>query len=224
MQRDVYSGTALQEISYWISMEHSLARLRSKMESPEVVLTLDVLKAGKRFKTTISFDSNTGLNDMLGKAKDYNQLMKDFPIKDLLASDSLDTITHAIIAIFTHLKKIHVTNYPTDRTVGLVEAISKDLLYQLLKVLSSQKLMIITYTEFEDVHLSSKKLFTTWYEDLEKFHTQLRDLAKKRRDDTVKFHIKFNRLSHKKLQERLNQIGKYATCSCCCCCYLLLLL
>ncbi len=219
MQRDVYSGTALQEISYWISMEHSLARLRSKMESPEVVLTLDVLKAGKRFKTTISFDSNTGLNDMLGKAKDYNQLMKDFPIKDLLASDSLDTITHAIIAIFTHLKKIHVTNYPT---VGLVEAISKDLLYQLLKVLSSQKLMIITYTEFEDVHLSSKKVFTTWNEDLSRFHSQLSDLAKKRRDDTVKFYIKFN-LSHKKLQERLNQIGKYATCSCCCC-YLLLLL
>ena len=223
MQRDVSSGTALQEISFWISMEHSLGRLRSKRDSSEIVLTLDVLKAGKRFKTTISFDSDTGLNDMQEKVKDYNQLMKDFPIKDLLASDSLDSIVMAIVAIFSHLKKIRVTSYPTDRAVGLVEAISKDLLSQLLKVLSSQRLMVVTYSEFEGVHSSSKKVFTTWDEDFEKFQTQLRDLAKKRRDDTVKFHIKFN-LIHKKLQERLIQMEKYVFIVIVCYCCLLLLL
>lgn len=208
MQRDVSSGTALQEISFWISMEHALARLRAKRDSTEVVLTLDVLKAGKRFKTTISFDSDTGLNDMQEKVKDYNQLMKDFPIKDLLAADSLDSITVALVAIFSHMKKIRTTSYPSDRAVGLVEAISRDLLTQLLKVLSTQKLMIITYTEFDAVHFVSKKVFTTWDEDFEKFQSQLRDLSKKRRDDTVKFHIKFN-LAHKKLQDRLGQMESY---------------
>ena len=186
-------------------MEHTLSRLRAKRDSAEVVLTLDVLKAGKRFKTTISFDSDTGLNDMQEKVKDYNQLMRDFPIKDLLASDTIESIKRAIVAIFLHLKKMRNTNYPTDRAVGLVEGISKDLLTQLLKVLSAQKLMIITFSEYNGIHGVSKKVFTAWDEDFEKFQTQLRDLGKKRREESVKFHIKFN-LSHKKLQERLLQM------------------
>ena len=208
MQRDVSSGTALQEISFWISMEHALARLKAKRDSPEAVLTLDVLKAGKRFKTTISFDSDTLLHDMQEKVKDYNGLMKDFPIKDLLASDSLETINSAITSIFSHLKKMRNTAYPTDRAVGLVEAISRDVLVQMLKVLGTQKLMIISYGEFEVVHVSSNKVFSSWDDEFEKFNSQLRDLAKKRRDETVKFHIKFN-LSHKKLQDRLEQMHGY---------------
>ena len=145
---------------------------------------------------------------MQEKVKDYNQLMKDFPIKDILASDSLESIRRAILSVFLHLKKMRNTNYPTDRAVSLVEAISKDLLMQLLKVLSTQKLMIITYPEFEVVHSSSKKVFVSWDEDFERFQTQLRDLGKKRREESVKFHIKFN-LSHKKLQDRLQQMEKY---------------
>ena len=50
MQRDVSSGTALQEVSFWISMEHALTRLKAKRDSPEVVLMLDVLKAGKEIQ------------------------------------------------------------------------------------------------------------------------------------------------------------------------------
>lgn len=96
MQRDVSSGTALQEISFWVSMDHALNRILAKRDSPEVVLTLDVLKAGKRFHTTLSFDSDTGLKNTLDKVMDYILLMKDFPIKDLLAADTLPLLTNAI--------------------------------------------------------------------------------------------------------------------------------
>ena len=205
MQRDVSSGTALQEISFWVSMEHALSRLRGKRDSAEIVLTLEVLKAGKRFRTTISFDSDTGLKDMQDKVLDYSVLMKDFPIKDLLASDSLDAVTGAILSIFSHLKKIRNTQYPTDRAVGLVEAISRDVLTQLLKALSTHQLMIITFNEFEVVFRASDKVFHTWDEEFDKFNSQLRDLSKKKREDTLKFHIKFN-LAHKKLQNRLSQM------------------
>ena len=60
MQRDVASGTALQEIGFWVSMEHAVNRLQTKRNGAEVVLTLEVLKAGKRFHATVSFDSDTG--------------------------------------------------------------------------------------------------------------------------------------------------------------------
>ena len=92
---------------------------------------------------------------------DYNILMRDFPIKDLLAADSPELICSAINTIFTHLRKIRSTNYPTERAVGLIEAISKDVNGQLLKALSVHKLIQITYNEFEKVRDWD---FVFWYE------------------------------------------------------------
>ena len=42
-------------------METALAKIHAKRNSPEIALTLDVLKAGKRFHATVSFDSDTGV-------------------------------------------------------------------------------------------------------------------------------------------------------------------
>ena len=201
----MYSGTVLQEVSFWDSMERALYHLRAKRDSPEILLTLKVLKAGKRFGSTISFDSDTGLKDMQEKVLDYRVLMKDFPIKELLTSNSLEAITLAIVNIFSHLKKIRCTLYPTDRAVGLVEAISRDIITQLLKVLSTYQLMNITFTEFEVVFGASDKVFHTCDEQFDRFTSLLRELSTKKRDDTFKFHIKFN-LAHKKLWSRLSQM------------------
>ena len=60
LERDASSGTALQEISFWMNLEHALGKIHSRRHSPEVQLTLDVLKAGKRFHATVSFDADTG--------------------------------------------------------------------------------------------------------------------------------------------------------------------
>lgn len=84
---------------------------------------------------------------------DYNPLMKDFPLNDLLSASELDKIRQALMAIFTHLKKIRNTKYPIQRALRLVEAISRDLSSQLLKVLGTRKLMHVAYEEFEKVGL-----------------------------------------------------------------------
>lgn len=82
---------------------------------------------------------------------DYNPLMKDFPLNDLLSATELDKIRQALVAIFTHLRKIRNTKYPIQRALRLVEAISRDLSAQLLKVLGTRKLMHVAYEEFEKV-------------------------------------------------------------------------
>ena len=186
-------------------MEHALYHLRAKRDSPEILLTLELLKAGKRFGSTISFDSDTGLKDMQEKVLDYRVLMKDFPIKELLTSNSLEAITLAILNIFSHLKKIRNTQYPTDRAVGLVETISRDILTQLVKVLSTHQLMNITFTEFEVVFGASGKVFHTCDEQFDRFASQLRQLSTKKGDYTLKFHNVFN-LAHEKLWSRLSQM------------------
>lgn len=61
LDREPSSGTALQEISFWLNLEHALSKIQAKRSGAEIQLTLDVLKAGKRFLATVSFDSDTGM-------------------------------------------------------------------------------------------------------------------------------------------------------------------
>ena len=91
----------------------------------KVSLTLDVLKHGKRFHATVSFDTDTGLKQAIYTVNTYNPLMKDFPINDLLSATELDRIRAAVQAIFGHLRKIRNTIYPIQRALRLVEAISR---------------------------------------------------------------------------------------------------
>jgi hypothetical protein len=60
LDRDPSSGTALQEISFWLGLERALQRIQEKRDGIEVTLTLEILKHGKRFLATVSFDSDTG--------------------------------------------------------------------------------------------------------------------------------------------------------------------
>ena len=76
----------------------------------------------------------TGLKEAHEKVSDYNPLMKDFPVNELLAANSLETIQASVAAVYNHLRKIRTTSYPTQRAIYLVEAISRDLSAQLLKV------------------------------------------------------------------------------------------
>lgn len=151
-----------------MNLEHALSKIHSRRHSAEVQLTLDVLKAGKRFHATVSFDADTGkplthpdtptatctnlncmcklylcppplplssgLKEAQDKVNDYSPLMKDFPVNELLAAGSLEAIRVAVAAVYTHLRKIRTTSYPAQRAIYLVEAISRDLSTQLLKV------------------------------------------------------------------------------------------
>ena len=134
LDRDPSSGTALQEISFWVNLERALLKIQDKRESLEVTLTLDILKAGKRFHATVSFDLDTGLKPALATVNDYAPLMKDFPLNELLSATDLDKVRMAVTGIFTHLRKIRSTKYPILRALRLVEAISRDLSSQILKV------------------------------------------------------------------------------------------
>lgn len=76
----------------------------------------------------------TGLKEAQDKVNDYSPLMKDFPIDELHAASNLEAIQVSVCTIFTHLRKIRTTSYPAQRAIFLVEAISRDLNVQLLKV------------------------------------------------------------------------------------------
>ena len=82
---------------------------------------LEILKHGKRFHATVSFDTDTGLKQAIATVNDYNPLMKDFPINDLLSATEIDRIRLAVQSIFNHLRKIRNTKYPIARALKLVQ-------------------------------------------------------------------------------------------------------
>ncbi|XP_038118676.1 dynein heavy chain, cytoplasmic isoform X2 [Culex quinquefasciatus] len=208
LDRDPSSGTALQEISFWLNLERALHRIQEKRESPEVALTLNILKHGKRFHATVSFDTDTGLKQTLAMVADYNPLMKDFPINDLLSATELDKIRQAVQCIFNHLRKIRSTKYPIQRCLRLIEAISRDLSQQLLKVLGTRRLMHIPFDEFERVMNQCFEVFSCWDDEYDKLQGILRDIVKKKRDEHIKMVWRIAP-AHKKLQQRMEHMRKF---------------
>ncbi|XP_018494643.2 dynein heavy chain, cytoplasmic [Galendromus occidentalis] len=208
LERDPSSGTAQQEISFWLNLQRALLRIQEKRESHEVALTLDILKKGKRFLATVSFDTDTGLKQALETVNNYNPLMKDFPLNELLSATELDKIKLALQSIFNHLKKIRNTKYPISRALKLVEAISRDLANQLFKVLATRRLMHIAADEFEKVMVACFEVFSTWDEEYDKLNQLLRDLVKKKREETYKMVWRLT-AAHKVLQARMEQMRKF---------------
>ncbi|XP_065362456.1 dynein heavy chain, cytoplasmic-like [Calliphora vicina] len=208
LDRDPSSGTALQEISFWLNLERALYRIQEKRESPEVALTLDILKHGKRFHATVSFDTDTGLKQALAMVADYNPLMKDFPINDLLSATELEKIKPAVQQIFSHLRKVRNTKYPIQRCLKLIEAISRDLSEQLLKVLGTRRLMHIPFDEFERVMNQCFEIFSCWDDEFDKLQGLLRDIIKKKRDEHLKMVWRVSP-AHKKLQTRMEHMRKF---------------
>lgn len=208
LNRDPESGTALQEISFWLNLERALHRIQEKRDSIEISLTLDILKHGKRFHATVSFDTDTGLKQALATVNDYSPLMKDFPINDLLSATELERIRTAVQQIFLHLRKIRSTKYPIQRVLRLVEAISRDLGQQLLKILGTRRLMHIPFEDFEKVMFQCFEVFNTWDDEYDKLTGLLRDVVKKKRDEHIKMVWRVSP-AHKKLQTRMEHIRRF---------------
>jgi hypothetical protein len=105
LTRDVSSGTASQEINFWLGLERALEGIEAQLRSEEVGMVMDCLRNAKRFRATVSFIADTGLKEATDVVHKYNQLMKDFPLNELLSATDLDKIQESLILIFGHINR-----------------------------------------------------------------------------------------------------------------------
>ena len=201
LSRDVSSGRAIQEINFWLSKERAIERIEEQLRSDQIQLTMEVLRHAKRFHATVSFRADTHIKEATEQVFKYNQLMKDFPLNELLSATDVQKCKEAIELIFNHLnKKLRLSPYPIRRALPLVEAISRDLNDQLLKVLGSRRLMMIEYDEFDRATQGAEMVFRTWDEFMKEFTNVAREVTRKRNEKFIP--IKIN-AAHTKLQERI---------------------
>ncbi|TIC08181.1 hypothetical protein E3Q16_00047 [Wallemia mellicola] len=207
LNRDVASGTASQEINFWLSMERALESIEEQLKSEPIMLTLEILKYAKRFHATVSFIADTGLKEATDVVHKYNQLMKDFPLDELLSATDFDKVQDSLYLIFGHInKKLKLSPYPIRRALPLVEAISKDFNDQMLRILQSHRLMYMEYESFERSINAADSAFRVWDDVLKEFTNVAREVTRKRSEKFLP--IKIN-AAHWKLAERCNYLRNF---------------
>ncbi|KAI0069891.1 dynein heavy chain [Panus rudis PR-1116 ss-1] len=200
LNRDVSSGTASQEINFWLSLEKALEGIEIQLRSEEVNIVMDCLRNAKRFQAIVSFVADTGLKDAADTVRGYNQLMKDFPLNELLSATDLGKIQESLVLIFQHInRKLKLSPYPIRRALPLVEAISRDFQDQLLRVLTSHRLLYTPYETFERLMAQTMATFRTWDEQVKEFTNVAREVTRKRHEKFIPIKIV---PAHAKLQDR----------------------
>ena len=71
---------------------------------------------------------------MLAKAQEYNQVMKDIPLSELLAASDLEALRIAIGNVFLSIKKFRNTKYPLNNSWKFFMTISTDCCEQMIQV------------------------------------------------------------------------------------------
>ncbi|KAF7365498.1 hypothetical protein MVEN_00422800 [Mycena venus] len=200
LTRDVTSGTASQEINFWLSLERELEGIETQLRSEEVNMVMDCLRNAKRFRATVSFIADTGLKDATDLVHKYNQLMKDFPLNELLSATDLSKIQESITLIFGHInRKLKLSPYPIRRALPLVEAISRDFNDQLLRILTSHRLPYTPYETFDRLLGQVTAIFRTWDDLIKEFTNVAREVTRKRSEKFIPIKVAN---AHAKLQER----------------------
>lgn len=181
MQRDPSTGTAVEEVNFWLGFERALKHVEEQLKATEAEFTLTVLKHTRKVFATMSFEQDSGLKQATEVVQNTNILMRDFPLNDLCSASTVEQLTQAIRTIFAHLRKLkNATLYPLSRAYFLVEALSRDLSAQLLSITSRQNLLAMGYEEFEHTTAGCSELFRTWDEEVRHFKETVRELSKKR--------------------------------------------
>lgn len=204
LQRDVPHDSAFDEINYWTSMEVSLTSIQNQVGSVGVQLTLEVLKYAKRYHATVSFLSDIGIQDVIAQTADYNKLMKDLPLNELLAAESIGKMEEAIVLVMNHLKRIRLTSYPISRALPFVEAISSDLDTKIKPTLKHS--MALDYSLFQTEIDSVISLLDNWDKQIKEFTNIARELLRKRGEKFI--FVKINSRTND-LRDRLNEISLF---------------
>lgn len=207
MSRDADSGSAAQEINFWLSMESALEGIENQLRGDGVQLTMDILRHAKRYQATLSFVADTGLRDATDLVQKYNQLMRDFPLDELLSATTLQKVQESLNLIFGHLnKKLKICPYPVKRALALVEAISGDLDSQVHSLLHGRTILHLNYREFRSLMKTAGAIWRTWDENLKEFTSVARDSTRRRNEKFIPIKVAAR---HEKTQERLKYINTF---------------
>eukprot|EP00741_Cyanophora_paradoxa_P023561 tig00021590_g22758.t1 len=181
-EREASIGSAIQEINFWPALERALQAATELVATPEIELTLAVLKQARRYQVTAQFEKDTELRASVDKVTDYNLVVRDLPLNELLAAGDVEKMLAGAAAVFAHMRSLKKSKYPVPRALALVDAVWRDAQVQLVRLLQARRLMALPFDEFDAIAANCERLFTSWEAHFIKFRDEARELAKRRNE------------------------------------------
>ena len=127
----------LEEVSFWMQLETALKQIQSELQKPTVEITLNLLKAAKRFLATIALDNNSGLEGAMAYTSDVVHYLRNYP--SLEHATDFDSMATTITQVFAHLPKVRSSrHYDLERTAQLLEAFTYSLKTKMQQVLQDK--------------------------------------------------------------------------------------
>lgn len=158
LEHNIETGTASQEINFWAQMDRSLRFIKEQLVKDEVKMTLDILMQSTMHRRVVfAFRNDTEIGPKHTKAQNYNQLLKDIPINELLDAMNLKQMMAAVKSIFSILSRVRTFNhyeqnqYNLERAIDLAECIARDFDTKLKKVVGETPIMKIPYDKHKEI-------------------------------------------------------------------------
>ena len=207
INRELKDGNTLEEVEFWVDYIKVLKSIKKQVESPDVQMTLNLAKKANKVFITKPFENDTKTDDYIKRAKSYNILLKDLPVKEMYNSNSIEDLTKQIEKIFEVIRKqIKLSMYPLTRVLQLIECISEDMYSRVIKILGPN-LMSIKYEDFHELYKKCKQLFkNVWQNESDSLRKEIQELARKRNETITQ--VKTN-YPHLELKNRLKDIKKF---------------
>jgi dynein heavy chain 1 len=216
LRTDFPIDSVLTEITFWKNREHALQNIQDQLNTEEIKLALSLLTnvPGMSVKV-LSFQTDINVVHELKKAQEYNLILKDSPINSLISATDLKSVLNSIVLTFNHFKTLRSSNsYPIKRVLEMLEAFSRDVTKQMIKILEDVNLMSISNTStnsnnFTFIREDIQAIFMQFDQDLKKFMESIKNKYPKRQER--KLLTKKLDMEHSVLEIRLNEISNQRT-------------
>ena len=133
-------------------------------------------------RIVFAFRNDTEIGPKHQKAQNYNKLLKDIPIQELLDSQNLEAMKAAVEHIFKQLSRVRTiasgyesSSYTLERSVELTECIARDFDTHLKKILSELPMGIMKLPFEEHMALQNQvnSLEEQWHASIGELKTNL---------------------------------------------------
>jgi len=212
-----FSQSDLDEVSYWANLHSALQHIREELSKPSTLLTVALLKAAKRFVTTIALENNTGLDTAEAIVNDVHHFIKGYPAEALASAGDWDQIMNSLQKIFDHLPKVRQSKYYDLKVVDLLEASTatlKDRIdFTLRNEYKANGIIMIPYDKYEiDVFGPTQDIFVRFEDLYGRFVEFVLEFGRKRGafgDKTPAQIVQNITLHHLPLRERMDAIHAF---------------
>ena len=163
-------------------------------------------------RVVFAFRNDTEIGPKHTKAQNYNMLLKDIPMNELLDAMNLKQMSAAVKSIFSILSRVRTFNhyeqnqYSIERVIELTDCIARDFDTKLKKVMSERPVMQIAYAQHKEIQQEVNKLEEQWRTSIQELKAAMSRTGGNQRFKGRQLEDRLKTISDDPVFRRLNSI------------------